>query len=417
MKTNALMKLASNQIAVRVEGGFIVAAQRTVRLFFGPHLYCATKGTPRPDEKVVPYQPGYMLLAAALGATLTIPPSVRDPVTGQPIANPQVELVPGSSVIRSVRATAVCAARDAFGKWHASIQTITVDSESILRQALLKLDREDLVQVLSDADVQADRAEGKLRGWVVVPFMPGYSLAGKASVGPVREALQTYNNLSATIRQRACTKAERLACDHNPVMRMAWTYGDLKIDVRRKDGTVYQSTTLDGYRDGEAQISLPYVDVDCVSWTESQGQAAIDAFVQALLANQKVDGVETLLAGEAIEDGDGSVDEEIAGDDAPRQIAENPLPPAPVFAPAPVPVPTAVQDPIPAPIAAPAPAAAAIDASLLKKIRELEAALPASDLAWARKEVKLAEGQDIEAAPERAQAYRRALNDAFGGMK
>ena len=132
---NAMMRIGDNQIAVRVEGGFVVAAQKKVRLYFGPHLYSATVGTPGPTVKVTPYQPGYMLLAASMGATLMVPPTVPDPATGRAVPNPQIELVPGSSVIRSVKATAICAARDDMGVWHISNQSITVDSESVLRQA------------------------------------------------------------------------------------------------------------------------------------------------------------------------------------------------------------------------------------------------------------------------------------------
>ena len=424
---NAMVQLGDDQIAVRIEGGFIVASQRKVRLYFGPHLYSATKGTPRPEDKVTPYQPGYMLLAAAMGATLMVPPSVKDPVTGQQVANPQVEYVANSSVIRSVKATAVCVARDAFGKFHASIQSITVDSESVLRQALLKLEREELVQYLSEEEVAADKAEGKLRGWVVVPFMPGYSLAGKASAAPVREALQTYNNLSTTIRQRACTKAERLACDHNPVFRMAWTYGDLLIDVKGRDGKIRVSTTLDGCRDGEIQVSLPYAEVNCVSWTESRDQAALQAFVDALVAQQSYEGVETTVGASFGDDED--VDNEPDEDDAPRQITQKVDAPALVI-PARQPEPVAVQAPAPepAPVAAPAPVQAPAPAApingqavlrLQGKCKGMEAQLPPPDVAWARQKAGVAPNADLDEIRDGATLERlmAALKEAADGAQ
>lgn len=430
---NATIQIGADQIAVRVEDGFIVAAQKKVRLYFGPHLYAAVVGTPGPSQKVTPYQPGYMLLAAAMGATLMVPATVPDPATGRPVPNPQIELVPGSSVIRSVKATAICAARDPMGVWHISNQSITVDSESVLRQALLKIENEELVQVLSDADVQADRDAGKLRGWITVPFMPGYQLAGRAGAKAIREALQTYNNLSATIRQRACTKAERLACDHNPVMRMSWVYGDLKIDVEAKDGSVRQSTTLDGCREGERQISLPYAEVDVVSWTESRGQAAIDAFVQALLASQEIDGVGSLTINAAEGLDDAPDDDE---DEAPvRQITEQikgpelviPARPEPVAVEAPAPAPALAQPPapVPAPIPAPAPVAAvegadpAEIARLQAECRAAEKPLPPSDLSWARSTARLSPTVDVSAIGDARilTRYLRALTAASEGVK
>lgn len=450
---NAMMRIGDNQIACRVEGGFIVAAQKKVRLFFGPHLYAAVVGTPGPTQKVTPYQPGYMALAAAMGATLVVPPTVPDPATGRPVANPQIELVPGSSVIRSVKATAICVARDAMGVYHVSNQSITVDSESVLRQALLKIESDELVQVLSDAEVQADREAGKLRGWITVPFMPGYQLAGRAGAKAIREALQTYNNLSATIRQRACTKAERLACDHNPVLRMSWVYGDLKIDVEGKNG-IRQSTVIEGCRDGEKQITVPYAEVDVVSWTESRGQAAIDAFVQALLASQEVDGVGsmTINAAEGLEDG---TDEDEDEAEQPRQITQKVDAPALVIptrqpepvavqAPAPEPAPVAAhrlppmiekplkQDhnprirefPAPAPVQAPAPAPAApinghAVLRLQGKCKGMEAQLPPADVTWARNKAGVAVDADLDeirdgAALERLMA---TLKEAVGGAQ
>ena len=350
---NALMRLGDQQVACRVEGGFIVRASRKLRLFYGPELYAACKGAPGPLEKVSPFQPGYMKLAAALGGTLTVPPTVRDPVTGAPTANPIVEFVPGTSVIRSVRATAVCVARDPMGVYHASVQTITVDAESVLRQALLKIEREEIVQILSDEDVAADKKEGKLRGFVIVPFMPGYSLVGKAGAQPIREALQTYNNLSATIRQRACTKAERLACDHNPVMRMTWVYGELLIDIQEeKTGRMDRTTVAAGVPTGWAQVSPAYAEIDVTAWTESRGQAAMEAFVQSLASQQHVDGVESVVVGETADVDNSEIDDDSEEVPAVRQIAENPVPPAAIQAPKPDPVPVVVA-PVAAPVAAP----------------------------------------------------------------
>lgn len=411
-----LINLGQHQLAVKIEGGISVASIRKVRLSYGTHLYCASK-SPKAEDKVVPYQPGYMALVAAMGGKLMVPPTVRDPVSGEIVANPRIKYAEGTAMIESISATAVCLVRDSIGNWHHNAMTVVIDAELMLRQVLVKLlAREDIVKTIPARRLEKMEESGELDGWIVKPFLSGYYIAGKVSAGAIIEALQDQVNQSKNIRQTACSKAERLVCDHNPVLRMSWLFGELLMELKhRKTGEVKIVKWQEGWSDEWFALSpQPFVEVDVVGWTDQRDQAQIEAFVRSITELQDSTIVELL----AVEEGDvDAAEPEDGPEDRRRQIAENLLPPAPVFAPAPVPAPTAVQDPIPAPIAAPAPAAAAIDASLLKKIRELEAALPASDLAWARKEVKLAEGQDIEAAPERAQAYRRALNDAFGGMK
>lgn len=249
----AAIMLGDEQVAVRIdEQGFMTRVMRKVRLHYGTDLYAAAK-SPSADDKVMPYQPGYMKLVAAMSGQLVCPPVMRDPVTGERRANPIVEFYEGTGLIRSVTATAVCVAPNpTTGEFHASVQSITIDAEHILRQALLKVaeDRTDAVRVLSKDDVDAERAEGKLKEWGVFPLAPPYGYLCANFANPaVRQALVTFQHQSGTIRQRACSKAERLAADHNPITRKSWRFGDL---VRNNNGA-------------------PYVEVPVVAWVTHRG--------------------------------------------------------------------------------------------------------------------------------------------------
>jgi len=289
----AVMMLGNEQVAVRLdEAGFLSRTIRTVRLTHGIELYHAGKGRPGPDDKVAPFQPGYMRLVAAMGGQLVCPPAVHDPVTGTSRPNPYVETT-DNGIIRRVTATAVCVVRNPLtGEQHASVQTITVDAEHILRTALLNIQRDEIVTILSGEDIAEDRAAGKLRGKLVLPLTPPFAyLVADASKPVVREALATYLQQSATIRQRACSKAERLAADHNPITRRTWLGSQLKSP--EKGG------------------GAPYADVDVVAWVESRGREQMDRFVSQLASGARVEGVETVTGVHEDNDLEAEIDAEI----------------------------------------------------------------------------------------------------------
>jgi hypothetical protein len=319
--TNALVRISGEQLAVRLDAdGFLTRVERTVRLHLGTELYCAAKA-PTNDDKVQPYQPGYMALVSAMGGELACPPVMRDPVTGDARPNPLVEVHPGTGIIRRVSATAVCVVPDpSTGALHASVQTIVVDAEHVLRQALLKMDRADDVVLLSEEDIAADKAAGKLRGWAPIPLAPPhvYIVANLASA-KVREAFQTFQNQSATMRQRACSKAERLAADHNPVTRRTWRFGNLNFPAvtKEKDGTM---TTAAPY--------VPYIDVAVVAWVTRRGKGEMDGILRALSTLGQHDGVSSVIVSseDDVIDVQADVDAEVEDGtpDAPR-IAAAPL--------------------------------------------------------------------------------------------
>lgn len=287
----ALIVLGDEQVAVRIDAdGFMTKAQRQVRLAYGTDLYAATP-SPRPSDKVMPYQPGYMKIVHAMGGQLTCPPVVRDPVTGQPRANPYVEFYPGTSIVRSVTATAVCAVRNPVtGAWHVSVQTVTQDAEHMLRQKLMNMERDDLVRYLTAEEWDAEKAAGKAGGWYPLQLGAGIVLVANLKAGGVRDAIRDFQNAGQTLRQRACSKAERLAADHNPVTRRVWTYEQLRrVTTRGEDGKV-------------VDVGPRYVEVTCVAWVDHRDQRAMEAFVASLAAHEEVDGVAELVSGEHSDD-------------------------------------------------------------------------------------------------------------------
>ena len=302
----ALMLLDGQRVRVAVEGGYLTRIQRRIRLHHGTELYHPGKGRPGADDKVSPYQPGYMRLVSAMGGQLVCPPAVRDPVTGAMRPNPLVE-TSENGIIRRVTATAVCVVRNpATGEYHASIQSITVDAEHILREALLKIEREEIVAILSAEDIEADRAAGKLRGKLVIPLTPPYAyLVADASKPTVREALRTFQQQSGTIRQRACSKAERLAADHNPITRRTWLGSQLTWP---KEGP-------------------PYAEIEVVAWVDHRGQAEMESFLEQLASQQHVEGVSTVVGMHDDASDDAGIDDDLdPGDRALPDRGETPDP-------------------------------------------------------------------------------------------
>lgn len=293
----AIITLGEERIGVRLDSdGFLTRTIRTLKLMYGTHLYAATP-SPKPADKVMPYQPGYMHIVHAMGGQLTCPPVVRDPVTGQARANPYVEFYPGTSIVRSVTATAVCAVRNPVtGAWHVSVQTVTQDAEHMLRQKLMNMERDDLVRYFSNQqDLDEERASGAVKGWYTMPLGAGVILAANLKMGGVREAIRDFQNAGQTLRQRACSKAERLAADHNPVTRRVWTYGELKRQMAQGS-------------DGPYEAGPRYVEVTCVAWVDHRDQRAMEAFVASLAAHEEVDGVAELVSGEHNDDLSDGVD-------------------------------------------------------------------------------------------------------------
>ena len=279
----ALAVFGDEQIAIRVDDdGFLTRTRRTVRLTMGTELYAATR-SPGPGDKVAPFQPGYMKIVAAMGGQLSCPPVMRDPETGERRANPIVECYPGTATIKTVKATGVCAVRNPLtGQWVVSVQTILYDAEHVLRQALLKLaSREDAVRIVSEKGLAKIE---DLDGWSVIPLTPPFAyIACNFANQAVREAFQTFANLSATARQRTCSKAERLACDHNPITRMTWDYGLLDHPDNGAPG---------------------FVDVPLVAWVEHTGRDEFERMVERLAtrAPGESDDVIDLVVGAPQED-------------------------------------------------------------------------------------------------------------------
>lgn len=268
----ALMRLADKDVAVRVDDdGFITRVQRKITLAYGTELYAAIQGTPKPDTKVQPFQPGYMRIVAAMGGQLLCPPTVKDPVTGTVRPNPLVETWPDGTV-RRVTATALCAVRNPItGEWVVTVQTIVQDLETVLRQSLLKMtENEDVVQIMAPDEWEArDRAQFK--GWMGVPIA-GAVLACNLRKAGVRDAWGTLLQQAATARQRTCSKAERLAADHNPVTRMTWHYRDLR-------------------RDGDAA----YADINCIAWVEHTGRDEMARMLEQLATLGKAPGIGNVI--------------------------------------------------------------------------------------------------------------------------
>ena len=282
-----VMSLGDEECRVRLDDdGYLERVQRIVCLDYGVHLYAAAKN-PRDDDKVAPYQPGYMKLVNAMGGTLTCPPAMRDPETGRAVANPRIETYKGTGTIRFVTATAVCMVPNPVtGQMVASIGTITVDAEHILREVLLGIGRDDCVQILSQEEIDELKADGtwrkEYRGWSVLPLTPPYAMicANMGKEG-VRTAFKNFLNQSKTIRQLASSKAERLAADHNPITRMVMLYGDLNI--RRN---------ADGHEVGR------FTRVPCVAWVRRDTDYLRNT-AEALALRGEADGVGQLLITEA----------------------------------------------------------------------------------------------------------------------
>ena len=289
----ATIMLGDERVAVRVgSDGTLRRVMRRVRLYLGTDLYIA-KDT-GPSSKVSPYQPGYMKLVAGAGGLLGCPPITRDPVTGETIANPKVEFYGSTGVVRSVTATAVCVVRNpATGAPIPSRATIMLDCEHIFRQALLKLGtRDDAVRYMTREDYDADK-RGELKGWAFLDMGPigaAYNMRNPA----VMEAYQTFINQGATARQRAMSKAERLACDHNAGTRLTWEKG-----------------MLTPHPEGGPS----FVDVPVVAWVEERDQAAAEAFMAELATKLSEDVTDVFRRDEGDDD---DLDDDVDPADAPR---------------------------------------------------------------------------------------------------
>lgn len=416
---NAAMMLDDKQVAIKIDReGFLTRVRHTIRLEYGPHLYSASRpGSERDDTKVTLYQPGYMRYVQALGGTLTCPPAMRDPVTGAAVANPQVEMYPDSGLARRVTATGVCVVRNPqTGEYVASIQTVVFDCEHVLRQKMLAIsaDRADAVQIVSKDDLDEMRQAGALKGWCVLPLAPPFSYIVANMKNPaVRDAWQDFMNLAQSARQRACSKAERLAADHNPVVRRAWLFGELR-------------TSPSGVR---------FVEIPVVTWVEYRGKQAIEEFVASLATRGTADGVEQVIVGESVEDDTPEPDEDLDPDTARQQTAEpqaptapapraleekinipDPaLPPAREAEPVPVVVEAAkVEEPV-APVVAPEPQVEADPAvvQMHERIARLESRLPPAEVLGVRGVVGL--GPDIKGVRDLnlLRAYQRELTTAI----
>ena len=288
-KTNeiaALVPVNAGEIAVYVdERGFMTRTVTKTRLNYGAELYCATRpGSEKETDKVQPYQPGYMKLVNAMGGQLFCPPTVRDEETGEPRRNPEVIEADSTGIIRRVKATAVCAVRNPVtGAPVVSVQTITYDTEHVLRQALMKIQDNESVRIMSQEEW--DEEKGNLKGWSLIPLLPPYAMiASNMRMQSVREAWQTFLNQSATARQRACSKAERLAADHNPITRITTTFGELIPDVdpetNRVRGPSYIEVLTTAWSESSDRGRLS----DIMERIEKLGQGAVSEQVELLTA-------------------------------------------------------------------------------------------------------------------------------------
>jgi len=301
----ALMRLADKDVAVRVDDhGFITRVQRKITLAYGTELYAACQGEPKPDAKVQPFQPGYMRIVAAMGGQLLCPPTVKDAVTGQVRPNPLVETWPDGTV-RRVTATALCAVRNPItGEWVVTVQTIVQDLETVLRQALLKMtENDDVVQIMAP-DEWETRDRDKLKGWMAVP-LAGAVLACNLKKAGVRDAWGTLLQQAATARQRTCSKAERLAADHNPITRMTWHYRDLR-------------------RDGAAA----YADVNCIAWVEHTGRDEMARMLEQLATLGRAAGIDNVID-LPDEDADSDEPEDVLDEERPQITEQVEIEPAP----------------------------------------------------------------------------------------
>lgn len=304
--------IAGSRVSVRLDAdGFATRVDRVVRLEYGPDLYAACKGAPGPTEKVVPYQPGYMRLVAGMGGQLVCPSTVVDPEAGNVRPNPLVETYAGTGIVKRVTATAICAVRHPQTmEWCVSTGTSVQDAEGSLRQTLAKIEREDCVKFLSAEDIEAERTEGSFRGWAAIPY--GVETLGgqlylccNMAKSSVREAFQTFQNLALTIRQRAMSKAERLAADHNPLTRMVMEYGSLKFP-RDEKGDL---------------IGAPYCDVPVVAWVEHRERKALEGWIRSLADLGRADAVDHVIAAPPVVETEGEAIDGEEEETAPATLA------------------------------------------------------------------------------------------------
>jgi hypothetical protein len=348
-----------------------------------------------------------MKLVAGMGGQLKCPPAILDPITGKWQANPQVETYEGTGIIRRVTATAVCVVPNpSTGQLTASVQTLTVDAEQVLRQALLKIQRDDAVKVMSLEEVGEERKAGNLKGWTVIPLTPPFAMiCANFKSQDVREAFQTFQNQSATIRQRACSKAERLACDHNPITRMVWEYGSLTFLYGPED------------KDGNTWLTEPpFKAVPVVAWVNHTGQADMEKLLQSLAGTDDVMGIESVVRGQEVIDYEEITPEDELEDDAPRRIEEQPEEAPPVVAKVAEKV-IVEEKPAPAakeaPKETPKPAATDRTATLLAQVKKGLTMLDEAKAKAAFKAVNLPPDDLDRATMETLISLRREINSAM----
>lgn len=408
-KPTHLVQIGPEVLKVRLEDGYMRCAVRTIRLYLGTELYFAGKAPSKPDDKINTQQAGYMKEVAARGGILMCPPQID--------GRPNPEIFPDGRV----KATAVCIVPDNLGNKHISRMSYIQDSQLVLRQELLNIQSPDIVQVLSDEDAAADR--GALKGWLSypLPVMPGFKIWANAQTKAVRDAIKDANNLHATVLQRAQTKAERLACDHNAAVRHVFSFDQLWQDLIDQNGNVTRQQAHLACPAGHWFKGAAYAELSVVFWQQERDQAALNAMVAALKEQTEAN---LYTEGEVVESGDDGRDDD--SEDAPRQITEQ----VPVDAPALViparqPEPVAVQAPAPepAPVAAPAPVQAPAPAPaapingqavlrLQGKCKGMEAQLPPPDVAWARNKAGIATTADLDEIRDGA-----ALERLMGALK
>lgn len=255
----ALITLGDEQVVVRLDDeGCLERYQRKVRLFYGPHLYAACKpGNERPDEKIVPYQPGYSAIVEAMSGILFCPP-VWHEADGTTSPNPRLSVDERSGIAYRSEARAVCVLRHPItGALVPSVGHVIVDARLQFQQALLKINREDVVRLVAD-DQADDLRAGDCKGWLAQPTGAGLTILANLRTEGVREKLQDYLHLTGTLLQRSVTKAERLAADHHPFLRgrCIWRWDQL----RQEGGTKQE--------DGRVVGGRRYVEMAVAGWVE-----------------------------------------------------------------------------------------------------------------------------------------------------
>lgn len=281
--------MGDERVAVRLDsGGFLRRTTRTIRLRLRTDLYIAKDVGPQ--SKVAPQYDAYAKIVTGMGGTLTCPAAIVLPETGQKVANPIVTTYEDSAVIRRVEALALCAVRNPMtGQYSISVGRIIVDTEQVFRQALLKLEhRDDAIEYVSRAEYDARKAAGELKGWGYLASGPigiAYNLRNPA----VKGCFQTFTEQSATARQRAMTKAKRLAGDHNPVTRLVAEKGMLSEDP---------------------QGGAPFLDLTVVAWIEPRDEEQAKKILDAIAENvDDIDGVGQVVRVEGRDEEDEEIDD------------------------------------------------------------------------------------------------------------